>query len=560
MSSKTIENVEYDRLRLFFSQAPGFMCLLHGPHHIFELANDAYYQLVGHRQILGKKLKEALPEVVAQGYIDKLNRVFETGEPFIGRALPLQVQATVGAPLEQHYIDLIYQPIRDASGQIKGIFVQGHDVSEAHRLALEVSYQAAHDSLTGLYNRREFTKRSLALEEVPGPHALLYMDLDHFKIVNDRGGHAAGDALLQKVAKVLQQEARKTDLLTRLGGDEFALILLDSSKEEALEVANRLRQKIRDIPFIWNDRHYSVTLSIGLVEFGTKNSRAFSEALSLADLACFLAKEKGRNFVQFSHVKDSEITGRHHDMDWVSRIKDCIQEDRIVLYGQSITALNKQGEDAFECLEVLSRMKDTQGNLIQPGSFIPAAERFGLIGDLDRHIIRKAFSKLHSLSINQYAQTRYFINVSGVTLGAPDFSEYIKELLDAYPCVCPRNVCFEVTETAAISSLEHTAELMRNLIAQGFSFALDDFGSGMSSFSYLQKLPVQYLKIDGEFVKGILDQPAGASIVEAVVTVARAMNILTIAESVEIPALLPLLREIGVDYGQGFTIHTPVPL
>lgn len=555
-----MENIEYDRLHMLFRQAPGFICVLRGPQHIFELANDAYYQLIGHRQILGKELSEVLPEVVTQGYLDKLNRVFTTGEPFIGRALSIQLQRTEGGPLEQSYIDLVYQPIRDPSGQISAIFVQGHDVSETHRLALEVSYQASHDALTGLYNRREFTKRSQELEGIAGRHSLLYMDLDHFKIVNDRGGHAAGDALLRQIAVVLQQEVRKTDLLTRLGGDEFALILIGSSEEESLELANRLRRKIRDIPFIWNERRYSVTLSIGLVEFGAENSLAFSEALSLADLACFLAKEKGRNLVQVSHAKDLEITGRHHDMDWVSRIKDGIQEDRVVLYGQSITALNEQGQDAFQCFEVLARLLDAQGDLIYPGSFIPAAERFGLINDLDRHIIRKAFSKLHSLPARQCAQTRYFLNVSGVTLSTPDFSSYVASLLEDYSDVRPCNVCFEVTETAAISSLVHTAALMENLIAQGFSFALDDFGSGMSSFSYLQKLPVQYLKIDGELIKGILTQPAGSAIVEAVVTVARAMNIRTVAESVEFPALVTRLRDIGVDYGQGFALHKPAAL
>jgi len=464
-----------------------------------------------------------------------------------------------GGPFGQCYIDLIYQPIRDAGGEVSGIFIQGHDVTEAHKLAQELSYQAAHDCLTGLDNRREFAKKCHELESLPGPHALLYMDLDHFKIVNDRGGDAAGDALLRQVAAVLRQHVKESDLLTRLGGDEFAVILPGCPQQEALELADTLRRKVCDIPFFWNERRFNVTLSVGLVGFGTLQSLPFSEALSLADIACFLAKEKGRNRVQASHASDLEITERRRDMDWVSRIKDCIREDRVVLHAQSFTAMQAQN-GAVECREVLTRLLDIEGNLIYPGSFIPAAERFGLVEELDRHIIRKAFSKLHNLSVGQRATTRYFINVSGVTLSAPGFSAYIVSLLADYANVRPYHVCFEVTETAAISSLVHTARIIGQLVDQGFSFALDDFGSGMSSFSYLQQLPVQYLKIDGEFIKGILTQPAGATIVEAVVKVARAMNVLTVAESVEFPELLPHLREIGVDYGQGFALHRPEPL
>ncbi|MFT0546233.1 diguanylate cyclase domain-containing protein [Allopusillimonas ginsengisoli] len=259
-----ILHVERERLQQLFQQAPGFICILRGPQHIYELANDAYYQLIGHRQILGCVLAEVLPEVIDQGYLDKLDRAFATGEPFIGRAFPIQLQRVVGGPLEQRYIDIVYQPIRDSAAEVSGIFVQGHDVTEAHELAQEISYQAAHDSLTGLYNRREFARQSRQLEKLTGPHALLYMDLDHFKIINDRAGHAAGDALLLQVATVLLQHVRKSDVLARLGGDEFALILPGCSEDDALELAHALRCKIRDIPFVWSKRRYSVSLASAL--------------------------------------------------------------------------------------------------------------------------------------------------------------------------------------------------------------------------------------------------------------------------------------------------------
>lgn len=561
---------ERERMYALFQQAPGFICLLCGPRHIYEMANDAYYQLIGHRQILGQPLAEVLPEVVAQGFLAKLDRVYATGEPFIGRAVPIQLQRVAGGPLSQRYIDLFYQPIRDPDGKISGIFVQGHDVTEAYELAQEVSFQAAHDPLTGLYNRRAFANRTRDLDTEPGTHALLYMDLDHFKIVNDRCGHAAGDALLVQVARVLQQNVRQSDILARMGGDEFALVLCGCPEEAAEERAHVLRRAVRDMPFVWGSRRYSVSLSVGVAAFGGAAlgdsglggapALPFTEALSLADAACFLAKEKGRNRVQVSRPSDEEIARQQSDMDWVDRLKECMRQDRIMLYGQRMAAVQPGLDGDMECWEVLSRLLDTDGVLVLPGNFIPAAERFGIIDDLDRHIIRKAFSRLQKMGASQRARTRYFINISGITLSSPGLMAYLSQMLDQYCDVRPSNVCFEVTETAAISSLASTAATMRELTRRGFSFALDDFGSGMSSFSYLEKLPVQYLKIDGEFVKGILTRSTGAVIVEAVAKVAHAMNILTVAESVESEELLPSLRELGIDYGQGYALHRPEPL
>ena len=554
-----IVTAERDLLHQLVQQAPGFICVLRGPEHIIEMVNDAYYQLMGHRQSVGLPLFEAVPEMLEQGHREKLDWVLATGQPHVARALPVQLQRVTGGPLEQHYTDVVYQPIRDPAGQVSGIFVQGHDVTEAYELAREVSYQAARDPLTGLYNRREFSRQTAELDHLSGSHALLYMDLDHFKIINDRCGHAAGDALLVQVSSVLQEHIRETDLLARLGGDEFALVLRDCSEEEAAECANTLRRRVRDTPFTWDGRRYGVTLSVGVASFGGLVSIPFSKALSWADAACFLAKDKGRNRVQISHPGDEEIARQQQDMDWADRIRECIREDRVVLHGQRIFALQQQ-EGALECREILARMLDADGKLVSPELFIPAAERFGFIKDLDRHIIRKAFARLQQLAPAQRDRTRYFVNVSGITLSAPGFVAYIEILLAEYGSVRPAHVCFEVTETAAISNLAFTADTMRQLSSRGFSFALDDFGSGMSSFSYLEKLPVHYLKIDGEFIKGILTRPAGAVIVEAVAKVARAMNILTVAESIETLELLPRLRELGIDYGQGFALHRPEPL
>ncbi|MFN7102109.1 MAG: diguanylate cyclase [Pseudorhizobium sp.] len=256
-------NTERERFRQLFQQAPGFICVLHGPEHVYELANDAYERLVGQREIIGRPLSHVLPEVVAQGVLTKLDRVYATGEPYIGRAVSVQLQRSAGGELEERFIDLIFQPMIDRHGKISGIFVQGNDVTEAAELAREVSHQAQHDPLTSLFNRRGFSRRTNGIKG-PGPNALLYMDIDHFKIVNDRCSHAAGDSLLLHVAQRLKEECSVDDVLARLGGDEFALLRPNCGLEEALQLAGRLREAVKEINFVWLGRSYRVTLSWGL--------------------------------------------------------------------------------------------------------------------------------------------------------------------------------------------------------------------------------------------------------------------------------------------------------
>ncbi|MGE4336831.1 MAG: putative bifunctional diguanylate cyclase/phosphodiesterase, partial [Pigmentiphaga sp.] len=499
---------------------------------------------------------------------------------------------TFGA-LEQRYIDLVYQPIREPDGEISGIFVQGHDVTDACQLAQELSYQASHDPLTGLLNRREFERRVTALLEADAghpkdpatiewlterqplpaieseppvdgvqesrPHVLMYLDLDLFKIINDHCGHGAGDELLRQVSDLLRRHVRSSDILARLGGDEFALVLRRCPMYAAERVANQLRQAVSDLVFIWQGRRYGVSLSVGLAAFGVPLGVSFQVALSQADAACFLAKEKGRNRVQVYRAEDDEAHRQLHDMDWASRLRDCLAEDRVILYVQRIVGL--QGErTATPAWEVLARLREPDGNLVAPGVFIPAAERFGLMPTLDRHIIRKAFAMLHELPAHQRDDARYFINVSGRTFSQDDLPSFVQGLLLEFPRLRPEHICFEVTETAAVSNPALTARAMQHLVDQGFRFALDDFGSGMSSFAYLRQLPVQYVKIDGEFVRNILHDPVDSAMVEAVAKVARLMGIQTVAEFVESVEVLDRLVSLGVDYGQGFALHRPQPL
>jgi diguanylate cyclase (GGDEF)-like protein len=559
-SVQDILRFERQRLQSLFQQAPSFICVLRGPSHVFEIANDAYYQLVGHRDIIGRGVADIMPEVVAQGFVKKLDAVYATGEPFIGRAIPIALQRIPEGPMEQLYIDLIYQPILDDAGAVTGIFTQGNDVTEAHLLSEEMGFQAAHDFLTGLYNRREFRRRTLN-SGGPGSHALLYMDIDHLKIVNDRCGHAAGDSLLVQIATALAAECSDhNDLLARLGGDEFALVRHDCSQEDAISLAERLRSAVKDIQFVWQRQRYEVTLSIGVVNFGVTEQLSFEQALGLADAACFLAKEKGRNRVQIGLISDEEVQQQQYDMDNVTRLKDAMRDDRVILYSQKIISLQPNRSQPCAFQEVLARLRDPNGAVVAPAGFIPAAERFGLIEELDRHIVCKLFAHLEGCLTSERDEICYFVNLSGLTLSSPGFVDFIGTALATYPLVRPSEICFEITETAALSDVSRTAIAMRSLTSMGFMFALDDFGSGMASFSYLSKLPVHFVKIDGDFVKGILEEPAGGTIVEAVAKVARAMGIRTIAESVEFDELIPPLEAIGIDYLQGYALHRPVPI
>ena len=551
---------ERERLHQLFQQSPGFVAVLQGPDYVFELVNDAYYQLVGHRPILGQPLAQIMPEVVGQGYLEILDQVFSTGEPFVGRAMPIELQRVAGDKLATRYMDLTYQPMLDASGRVTGIFVQGNDVTEAHLMAQEVAFQAAHDSLTGLHNRREFSRRTDQITGA-GPHAILYMDIDHFKIVNDRCGHGAGDELLTMVANKLQSICDgDRDLLARLGGDEFALMRRNCALVDALGLAERLRAAVKDTAFIWRGQRHSVTLSVGAVSFGPVEGLDFEAAFALADAACFLAKENGRNRVQEGRLSDEEITQRRQDMDSVTHLKEAMREDRLLLYGQKIVRLQEADSQDTEYCEVLARLRERDGTITWPGAFIPAAERFGLIEELDRHIVSKVFARISSQPPEQRRQTCYFVNLSGITLSAPGFLDFVERALLAYPGVEPVDICFEVTETAALSNLTRTADAMRRMSIRGFRFALDDFGSGMASFNYLQDLPVQFVKIDGEFIKAVLDKPVSRIIVEAVIKAAHTMNIHTVAESVETADLTPHLRAMGLDYAQGYALHYPEPL
>jgi diguanylate cyclase (GGDEF)-like protein len=436
------------------------------------------------------------------------------------------------------------------------------DVSEFRALTERLSYQASRDALTDLFNRREFERRlehAIAHLDVAGESsALLYLDLDQFKLINDTSGHVAGDVLLAHLAARLAGEMSARHVLARLGGDEFGVLLGGVEREQALRAAERIRAAVDDFVFSWEGKTYSITVSIGVVMIERGGARSLRELLSLADTACYLAKERGRNRVHLYSETDLETTRRRGEMEWVGRIKRALAEQRLLLYYQEIQPLQPAREGEGAHFEVLMRMRDEQGELVPPGAFIPAAERYGLMPALDRWVVQHALANFERLHPRGREVALCAINLSGTTLEDEDFPDFVLRELEVSR-VAPERLCFEITETAAVGSMARVVQFMQRLRALGCRFALDDFGAGMSSFGYLKNLPVDYIKIDGSFIREIEGDPMSYSIVRAVTDIGHQAGAAVVAEFVANPRQRELLRELGVDYAQGFSIHVPEP-
>jgi Amt family ammonium transporter len=490
--------------------------------------------------------------------IEPVYRCLKNGEVVIGdeHELVLLHRDGIGIAIEESFA-----PIRDEKSEVQGVVVVFRDVSHARRLAAQISWQASHDPLTGLVNRSTFDQRLEALIEAARQekqeHCLLYMDLDQFKIVNDTCGHVAGDELLRQVASVLSGHIRESDTLARLGGDEFGVLLVACPDEKALFIANQIRDAINEFRFGWGGKSFTIGVSIGLVVVNAQSER-MEMVMSAADTACYAAKDGGRNQIRVFQPNASEAALRQGEMQWVSRIQSALDEDRFVLYGQNIAPVRHKGEDIH--FEVLIRMLDEEGNLVPPGAFIPAAERFNLMQAIDRWVIHKIFSLIERhRDLLAKKRVLFSINLSGGTVSDEASLEFIGNELVRLN-IPEKMICFEITETAAISNLSSANYFMRTLKQAGCSFSLDDFGSGLSSFAYLKNLPVDFLKIDGAFVRDLADDPIDRAMVEAINQIGHVMNLETIAEFVETGAVLDQLRAIGVDYAQGYGISAPQPL
>jgi diguanylate cyclase (GGDEF)-like protein/PAS domain S-box-containing protein len=451
-------------------------------------------------------------------------------------------------------------PIRNSEGEIIGVILVFHDVSSARQMARQMAYQARHDSLTGLVNRAEFEERVNEAIEIAGvedrQHALLYMDLDQFKIINDTCGHFAGDELLKQLTMSLKSKIRDTDTLARLGGDEFGVLLINCDFNRAGVIAESLRKHIDEFRFEWEDRQFDIAVSIGVVPI-TSESRSMAEVLSAADVACYIAKEKGRNRVHVHVAGDEEHAIRQGEMHLVSEISSAIDEGRFTLHYQVIQpAAGKNEGGGF--YELLVRMIGKNQEIIPPFKFISAAERFHLMQQVDRWVVRESLSFIRK-NQGQLQHDVFSVNLSGQSIGSNEFIEFLVNEIDNSG-IDASQLCFEVTETAAIANLKNASHLILELRKLGCTFSLDDFGSGLSSFAYLKNLNADYLKIDGGFIKDILLDSADAAMVESINQIGHVMGLRTIAEYVESEAIYKAVANMGVDYVQGFAIHKPEPL
>jgi diguanylate cyclase (GGDEF)-like protein len=457
-------------------------------------------------------------------------------------------------------VSIIGAPLH-SDGKVAGAVLVLHDKTTEREFVARLSWQASHDALTGIVNRREFEIRlGKALDRLshqPGEHSLMFLDLDQFKVVNDTCGHAAGDQLLRQTSASLQENLGASGLLARLGGDEFGVLLEDRDADSAVAIAERLRLAVQELKFVWNGCTFNISASIGLVHVA--EAGAIEEALQAADMACYMAKEKGRNRVQVYHPSDSELVQRVGEMAWVQRIRNGLDEQRFCLFAQEIRAL-RGDEPGYSHVELLLRLHDEDGKLVAPGRFMPAAERYGLMPLIDRWVVRNAFALLASRlsSPDPIRLSSCAINLSGATFGDDDFVEYVRRQFEIHR-VPPELICFEITETSAIANLSSAKRFIQALKKLGCRFSLDDFGTGMSSFSYLKHLPVDIVKIDGSFVTEMLNSKIDRAMVEAIVHIAKVMGKSTIAEFVESNEILEALREIGVDYAQGYAIGKPSP-
>lgn len=435
------------------------------------------------------------------------------------------------------------------------------DITEAHELSRQLSYEASHDALTGLINRREFESRlqsALDASTASGAvHALCYLDLDDFKIINDSCGHVAGDELLRQLAQTLQARVRSNDTLARLGGDEFGVLLHNCSLEDATAVASGLLKAIEQHQFVWGSSTFSVGASIGVVPVSGA-FRRITQLLQAADAACYAAKDQGRSRIHVYQETDDIAARRHGEMQWVSRVKDALAENRFYLDAQPIVPVSGNGA-GLRNYELLLRMRDESGRVVPPGAFLPAAERYNLSQHLDRWVIGTAIDWLSTNRARAERIARIFVNLSGDSLADPQLLDFIRaQLRDRH--VSPHKIGFEITETAAIGNLTRANQLISGLRTLGCAFGLDDFGSGVSSFAYLKALAVDFVKIDGLFIGNIIDDPVDYEMVRSITDIGHVMGKKVVAESVENVALLEKLREIGVDYAQGFAVGMPGPL
>jgi diguanylate cyclase (GGDEF)-like protein/PAS domain S-box-containing protein len=459
---------------------------------------------------------------------------------------------------DRFVVEAAVSPIHDADGEVQGAVLVFRDVTEQRRLSQEIAFQATHDELTGLGNRRAF-EQALArhfenTRHEPQHHVVCYLDLDEFKVVNDTCGHTAGDELLRQIAQLFRQVLHNSDHLCRIGGDEFGIVLTHLSVAQALQVAERLQRTLAAYRFAWRDQSFGVGVSIGMVALNAQ-SESVGALLQAADSACYVAKDAGRGRIHVYASDDPALAQRYGVMEWVSRIERALAQGLFVLYAQPIVPISNQLDSRLHC-EFLLRMQDGAGGLVMPGQFMPAVERYHLAPRVDRWVLTHA---LQWMEQHQDRISLCSVNLSGQSLGDEVFMAWVLDTVSHTPMPCHK-LCFEITETAAIGNLRTAQRFIDALRSMGCKLSLDDFGSGLSSFAYLRNLPVDVLKIDGQFVRDIAKEPVSLAMVKSIHDIGCLMGKQTVAEFVESPDILVLLRGLGVHFAQGYTVGHPMPL
>jgi diguanylate cyclase (GGDEF)-like protein/PAS domain S-box-containing protein len=468
--------------------------------------------------------------------------------------------AVSGDGAGERSIELAVSPLRDAAGEISGTVVTMRDVTDLRGLTRQMSYQASHDALTGLVNRREFERRlQESIEAVHGGvghHVLCYLDLDRFKAVNDECGHVAGDSMLREVAALLKDAVRDSDTVGRLGGDEFGVLLAGCPLEKARQIADDMVRAVADYRFVWKDKIFNVDVSVGLVEV-SRESGSLEDVIGAADSACYVAKKQGGHVHVYS-ARDEAAARQRGEIHWLQQLQAALKDGRFELHAQPIIAVDAQSARG-PGLEVLLRLRDEQGATIAPGEFMVAAERYRLMPHVDRWVVQTALAALGRGAVRLASGRSLCINLSGQTLGDVGFLEFVVDCLDRTG-VAPDRICFEVTENSVITNIEHARRFIGVLHGMGCHFALDDFGRGLSSFANLKNLSLDYLKIDGSFIRNLASDHVNQAMVTAMIKLARSLGFQVVAEQVEDMSALDSARRMGVDFVQGYQVGRPQPL
>jgi diguanylate cyclase (GGDEF)-like protein/PAS domain S-box-containing protein len=461
----------------------------------------------------------------------------------------------------EHSVEITASPIRGPGSSLSGTVVVFHDVGEIRGLTRKMSYQATHDPLTGLINRREFERRlDEAMDDAHSEetvHMLFYMDLDRFKAVNDSCGHLAGDNMLREVANLIKEQVRDSDFVGRLGGDEFGALLVGCPIDKARQIATDICNAVADYRFVWKDKIFNIGISIGLVEI-SHVSGTLQDVMSAADSACYVAKQQGRGKVHIYSARDEAVARERGDIQWLRRLQSALHEDKFVLAAQPILAM-AGGVDSGPAVEVLIRLPDEQGKIANTAEFLRPARRYQLMPQIDRWVVNAALTAIASREIRLASGRSCALNLSGQTLGDESFLSFVVEALDRTG-VAPSSICFEVTEASILSNVQHAQRFIEVLHGIGCEFSLDDFGSGMGSFSSLKHLPIDYLKIDGTYTRNLRADQVNQEMVTAMIKLARTMQFRIVAEEVEHQDDFDWLREVGVDFVQGHFVEAPAPL